>query len=80
MKNTGELVVSVTVDTTEIERQIVKVKSDTVELIEVVREIADCQGISFVDAVAISIKTLRCEAKRKKLFSADAGPDSGVGV
>lgn len=55
-------------------------KSDTVELIEVVREIADCQGISFADAVAISIKTLRCEVERKKLFSADGGPDSGVGV
>jgi len=55
-------------------------KSDTVELIEAVREIADCQGISFADAVAISIKTLRCEVERKKLFSADGGPDSGVGV
>lgn len=48
------------------------------ELRKAVQELADEEGISFADAVDISIKALRYEIQRRKSFSGERGcGDSG---
>ncbi|EOV9681233.1 hypothetical protein ACN5OK_001453 [Cronobacter malonaticus] len=47
------------------------------ELRQVVQELADEEGISFTDAIEVSIKTLRCEIQRRKSFNGEPVTDGG---
>lgn len=47
------------------------------ELKKVVQELADEEGISFTDAIKVSIKTLRCEIQRRKSFNGEPVIDGG---
>lgn len=42
------------------------------ELRKIVQELADEEGISFADALGVSIKALRCEIQRRKSFTGEA--------
>ena len=42
------------------------------ELRKVVQELADEEGISFADALDVSIKALRYEVQRRKSFTVEA--------
>lgn len=42
------------------------------ELRKVIQELADEEGISFADAIDVSIKVLRYEVVRRKSFSGEA--------
>ncbi|MCA6701579.1 hypothetical protein ACYA5G_05275 [Klebsiella pneumoniae] len=48
------------------------------ELRKVVQELADEEGISFADAVDVSIKTLQYEIQRRKSFNGSPAPDGGA--
>ncbi|MDU5828534.1 MAG: hypothetical protein E6Z60_16665 [Mixta calida] len=48
------------------------------ELIKVVQELADEEGISFSDACNVAIKALRYEVERRKSFNGEAS-DGGCG-
>ncbi|WP_312412332.1 hypothetical protein [Pseudescherichia sp.] len=48
------------------------------ELRKVVQELADEEGISFSDALDVSIKALRYEVQRRKSFTGEAA-DGGCG-
>ncbi|WP_182056543.1 hypothetical protein [Pantoea sp. ME81] len=50
------------------------------ELRKVVQELADEEGISFSDAIDISIKALRYEIQRRKSFAGEAKAGGGSGV
>ncbi|WP_158001808.1 hypothetical protein [Pantoea agglomerans] len=45
------------------------------ELRKVVQELADEEGISFADALDVSIKALRYEVQRRKSFAGESGCD-----
>jgi len=48
------------------------------ELRKVVQEIADEEGISFADAIDISIKTLQYEIQRRKSFNEGPAINGGA--
>lgn len=48
------------------------------ELKRVVQELANEEGISFADAVDVSIKTLRYEIQHRKSFNGSPDPDGGA--
>ncbi len=48
------------------------------ELRKVVQELADEEGISFADAIDISIKALRYEVQRRKSFNGEAACDGSA--
>ncbi len=48
------------------------------ELRKVVQELADEEGISFADAMDISIKTLRYEIQNRKSFNEGAAINGGA--
>lgn len=48
------------------------------ELRKVVQEIADEEGISFADAVDVSIKTLQYEIQRRKSFNKGVAINGGA--
>lgn len=53
------------------------------ELRKVIRELADEEGISFADAIHVSINTLRYEIQRRKSFNGEpamCGGASGVKI
>ena len=48
------------------------------ELRKAVQELADEEGISFADAIDVSIKTLRYEIKRRKSFNEEPAINGGA--
>ena len=48
------------------------------ELRKVVQELADGEGISFSDALDVSIKALRYEVERRKSFNSEADCDGSA--
>ncbi|MGX6612218.1 hypothetical protein [Enterobacter kobei] len=48
------------------------------ELRKVVQELADEEGISFSDALDVSIKALRYEVERRKSFNDEAACDGSA--
>ncbi|HAS0904435.1 hypothetical protein [Enterobacter hormaechei] len=48
------------------------------ELRKAVQELADEEGISFADAIDVSIKTLRYEIKRRKSFNGEPAINGGA--
>ena len=50
------------------------------ELRKVVQELADEEGISFSDAMDISVKALRYEIERRKIFSGEATASGGSAI
>lgn len=50
------------------------------ELKKVVQELADEEGISFADALDVSIKALRYEVQRRKQFDGEYGCGSALSL
>ena len=48
------------------------------ELRKVVQELANEEGISFADALEVSIKALRYEIQRRKSFNGEPAMDGGT--
>ncbi|MDR9966901.1 hypothetical protein [Enterobacter hormaechei] len=48
------------------------------ELRKAVQELADEEGISFADAIDVSIKTLRYEIKRRESFNGEPAINGGA--